>query len=184
MTSALWVLAVLAVIGGLMGVPDFFVSTFTGESAHINWLHGWLVGVTHDSPLILSYAVKWILLALAIVVAVSAVVLAYKVYDHDRGVETDAAIAKRFGGLYELWSDKYNVDEIYETMVINPLVKVSDRVLAVFDIKIVDGFVNFIGAFVRFFGGLFRYFQTGVTQNYAFALVLGVVMVLGMLIFG
>lgn len=184
MTTALWVLAVLAVIGGFMGVPDFFVSTFTGESAHINWLHGWLEGVTSDPALILSYAVKWTLLALAIVVAVSAVLLAYKLYDHDRGVETDAAIARRFGGLYDLWSDKYNVDEIYETLVINPIVKVSDRVLAVFDIRIIDGFVNFIGGFVRFFGGLFRYFQTGVTQNYAFALVLGVVVVLGMLIFG
>jgi NADH-quinone oxidoreductase subunit L len=184
MTSALWVLAVLSVIGGFMGVPDFIFSTFTSQPVHINLFHGWLEGVTNDAPLILSYAVKWTLLALAIVVAVAAVILAYRLYDNDRGVETDAAIQKRFGGLYQLWADKYNVDELYETTIVNPLVRFSDRVLAVFDMKVVDGFVNFVGGFVRFFGGLFRYFQTGVASNYAFALVLGVVLVLGMLIFG
>jgi NADH-quinone oxidoreductase subunit L len=184
MTTALWVLAVLSVIGGFIGVPDFFIFTFTGQTTHFNWLHGWLQVVTVEPALILSLTVKWTLLAIAVVVAVSAVILAYRKYDHDRGVETDAAIAKRFGGLYGMWSDKYNLDELYEATIINPLVRFSDKILAVFDVRVVDGFVNFTGGFVRFFGGLFRYFQTGVTQNYAFALVLGVVLVLGMLIFG
>ncbi|MDZ7681707.1 MAG: hypothetical protein U5J63_08395 [Fodinibius sp.] len=63
-----------------------------------------------------------------------------------------------------------------------PLVKWSEKGLAKFDMKIVDGVVNTVGGVVRLFGSVFRYLQTGVTSSYALALVLGVIIVLSMLI--
>lgn len=181
MTLPLWVLAFLAVVGGFMGVPDFFVTSF-GIDAHINWLHSWLSGVTSDVPLVLPYTVKWVLVALAIFVAVFATMLAFRKYDNDRGEETDAAIQQRFGSLYEVWTDKYNFDEAYEKTIINPVASFSEKVLAVFDIKIVDGLVNAIGGVVRFFGSLLRFVQTGVIQTYAIAFVIGVILVISLLI--
>jgi len=182
MTIPLWVLAILALLGGFMGVPDFFVTSF-GIDAHINWLHGWLDGVTSDVPLVLSYPVKWILVAMAIAVAVIATMFAYRKYDDDAGAATDAAIKERFGSFYQVWTEKYNFDEAYERVVINPVAYVSDKVLAVFDIKVVDGIVNAIGGTVRFFGSLLRFMQTGVVQTYAIFYIIGVILILSLLIF-
>jgi len=182
MTIPLWILAGLALLGGFMGVPDFFVTSF-GIDAHINWLHGWLGSVTSDLPLVLSYPVKWALVALAIIVAVGATMLAYRKYDNDKGEATDAAIQARFGSFYQLWSDKYNFDEAYEKVIINPVVRFSDKVLAVFDIKVIDGIVNAVGGIVRFFGSLLRFLQTGVVQTYAIIFVFGVILILSLLIF-
>jgi len=68
-------------------------------------------------------------------------------------------------------------------MVINPTVRLSDRVLAVFDMKIVDGFVNAIAGTVRLIGSLIRYTQTGIASSYALFLILGVILILSMLLF-
>lgn len=182
MTIPLWILAFLAIVGGFMGVPDFFVTSF-GIDAHINWLHGWLDGVTSDYALILSYPVKWLLVAVAIIVAVGATMLAYKKYDNDRGEATDDALKNRFGTLYALWSDKYNLDEVYDATIIQPTFKLSDRFLAVMDIKFVDGIVNAIGGLVRFFGSLLRFAHTGVVQTYAIFFLIGVILVISIIIF-
>ncbi len=96
--------------------------------------------------------------------------------------KSDAELAYQFGGLYQVWKEKYNLDEFYEGLVINPLVRFSDKGLAKFDMKFVDGVVNTVGGFVRLFGSVFRYIQTGVASSYALALVVGVLIVLSMLI--
>lgn len=184
MTTPLWVLAVLSLFGGFMGFPDFIVETFTGASAHVNWLHGWLIGSVSEADLILAKSVKWGILAFSVIVASFASWLAYKMYTDDKSEASDAFLVSKFGGVYQIWSDKYKFDDFYEGYISNPIVKLSDKVLAVFDIKIIDGTVNAIGSIVRFFGSLLRYVQSGVVQTYAFALVLGVILVVGMLVFG
>jgi len=98
-------------------------------------------------------------------------------------VASDAAISDRFGALYDTWKNKYSLDEVYEATVINPVVNISDRVLAVFDMKIVDGLVNAVAGTVRLVGSLVRYIQTGVTSSYALFLILGVILVMSMLLF-
>lgn len=183
MTVPLWSLAGLSVIGGFLGVPNFIVETFTHEEAHINLLHNWLYNVVYDIDLTLSHAIEWGLMILSIAIAVLGVWLAFKMYNNDQQEESDALIAKRFGGLYALWKDKYNLDELYEGVVANPTVKFSDRVLAVFDMKVVDGIVNTVAGTVRLFGSLFRYVQTGVVSNYALAFVAGVILILYLMVF-
>ncbi len=183
MTLPLWVLAALAVIGGFMGIPEFFVTSFTSTDANVNWLYSWLSGVTTRAEIILPYGVKWTLVAIAILVAVGATVLAYRKYDNDGGEATDAALKERFGALYTTWEDKYKLDEAYEASIIRPGHKLSEKVLAVFDIKVLDGFVNAIGGIVRFFGSLLRFVQSGVVHTYAIAFVIGVILIIGLLIF-
>ena len=104
-------------------------------------------------------------------------------YNADQQEESDAAISNRFGGLYRLWKDKYNLDEVYEGLISDPIVRFSDKVLAVFDMKVVDGIVNAIGGTVRILGSLLRYFQTGVVSSYALAFVIGVIVILYVMIF-
>ncbi len=182
MTFPLWVLAVLSIVGGFIGIPNFVSKTFGGEGA-INWLGGYMSPIAADIPLTLSIAAEWVLMFFAIAVAVGSVLLAFRMYGNDQQEESDAKIANRFGSLYEIWKQKYNLDEAYEGAVVNPTVRFSDRVLAVFDMKFVDGFVNAVAGIVRLAGSLLRYIQTGITTNYALFLILGVILVLSMLLF-
>ncbi|TNE68401.1 NADH-quinone oxidoreductase subunit L [bacterium] len=176
MTLPLWVLGILSLVGGFMGIPDFIVH-------HGNWLHHWLEGVTAHFEFNLSHSMEWILLSVSVVIAVTGVSIAYFMYFKGDPDTSDAAVAKRFGSFYQVWSEKYRLDEFYEGYIANPVVRFSDKVLAVFDMKVVDGFVNLVAGIVRLSGSLLRYVQTGLTSSYAFMLVLGVVLVIGIIVF-
>ncbi|MEX2657411.1 MAG: NADH-quinone oxidoreductase subunit L [Balneolales bacterium] len=182
MTAVLWVLGVLAVIGGFIGIPNFVVASFTG-TADVNLLSNWLDHVTLDADLLLGKEVEWMLLFGSVVVALAGVFTAFHLYGESELETPDARLAKRFGAIYQVWIDKYNLDEIYEGVIVRPVVRFSDHVLAVFDNKFIDGFVNTIASVVRFMGSVTRYFQTGLVQSYAFGIVLGVIVILSMLLF-
>ncbi|MDZ7691199.1 MAG: NADH-quinone oxidoreductase subunit L [Balneolaceae bacterium] len=182
MTFALWALGILSVIGGFIGVPNFVVESFTHQEAHINLLHDWLHTVNADYEMMLSHSLEWILMIVSIIIAVAGTWVAYRMYGDGNTEESDEKLAARFGGLYQLWNQKYNLDEIYEGYISKPIVRFSDKGLAVFDMKIIDGIVNTVGGIVRLFGSLFRYIQTGVASTYALALVIGVIIVISILI--
>jgi len=183
MTIPLWTLGGLSVFGGLLGVPNFLLSTFTHQEEHINLLHNWLHTINADFELTLTHGAEWILLAISVLIALAGAWLAYRMYGSGATEESDKKLAARFGALYETWQEKYSLDEFYEGLVVHPLIRISEKGLAVFDMKIVDGFVNTVGGMVRLFGSLIRYIQTGIVSSYALALVVGVIIVLSMLIF-
>ena len=176
MTIPLWALGILSLVGGFMGIPDFIVH-------HANWLHHWLEGVTAPVELHLAHSTEWILLSVSVIIAVFGVSVAYIMYFKGNLETSDASIRKRFGSMYTVWADKYSLDEFYEGYISDPIVRLSDKVLAVFDLKIVDGFVNMIAGIVRLFGSLSRYSQTGLASSYAFMLVVGVILVIGLIVF-
>lgn len=182
MTIPLWTLAGLAAVGGFLGVPNFIVETFTGETAHINLLHNWLYNISADYDLVLAKSIKWGIMSLSIAIAVAGTWVAFRMYNSNNQIESDAKLADRFGGLYQTWQDKYNLDEVYEGLISRPLVKFSDKVLAVFDMKVLDGIVNATAGTVRLFGSLFRYVQTGVVSSYALAFVIGVILILYLMV--
>lgn len=182
MTLPLWILAILAVVGGFVGIPNFIGSTFTGGESHINLLHEYLGGITATTHLHMSHAVEWTLLLVSVAIAVLGMIVAYRFYSKGQVESSDAGMAERFGGIYRIWADKYRFDEIYEGYIANPIVVFSEKVLAVFDMKIVDGIVNAVGGIVRLFGSLFRYIQTGVTSSYALLMVVGVIIILSILV--
>ena len=182
MTVPLWALAGLSIVGGFIGIPNFISKTFGGEGA-VNWLGDWMSPIAADIPLTLSIPAEWGLMVFATLVAVAGVFYSIRMYGSDNQAESDAKIAARFGGLYQVWKDKYNLDELYEGGVVRPTVRFSDRVLAVFDMKVIDGTVNAVAGIVRLSGSLLRYIQTGVISNYALFFVLGVILVLSLLLF-
>ncbi|CAN5307999.1 NADH-quinone oxidoreductase subunit L [soil metagenome] len=183
MTIPLWTLAGLSIVGGFIGFPNFVGKTFGEAYGEINWLESWLSPIAADIALTLSVPAEWALMVLSILVAVAGVFVAFRMYGNNQQLASDEKISSRFGELYNVWKEKYYLDEVYETTVINPTVKISDRVLAVFDMKVVDGIVNAIAGTVKLVGSLTRYIQTGVTSSYALIMILGVILVMSMLLF-
>jgi NADH-quinone oxidoreductase subunit L len=154
----------------------------------------------------LSTAGELGLMALSVVIAVFGIGLAWQMYVRAPGAAT--AVAARVPNLYHLLKHKYFVDEVYDaTAVAGTLgaAKVSWR----FDQWVVDGFVNASGWLTRaaaWLSGLadkhgvdgmvnatgnslweasfgYRRLQTGLVQNYALMMVIGVAALVGAYLF-
>ena len=84
--------------------------------------------------------------------------------------------AKGFG---KVLTNKYYVDEIYDTAVVEPIKNVSDKFLwNIFDNKIIDGLVNGVATYVSRLSVDWRKIQTGVIQDYATFTIIGIVVIL------
>ena len=184
MTLPLIVLAILAAVGGFLGLPAVLGS---------NWIHGWLVGHgEHVGPVRdyffnheVSHTTEWGLLVLGLGIAVAGVALAWLGLGFGRrGPVVDAKVKRAFGWVYTAASKKWGWDEAYDAAVVTPVVEGARRGLAPFDKTVVDGGVNGLGRGFRLVSLGMKRLQTGLVQQYALALVLGVVFVVAVLLFG
>ena len=75
---------------------------------------------------------------------------------------------------------KWYVDEIYDRTVVRPILFLSRVAWRFIDQGIIDGLVNASGYLMRGFGWLGSRLQTGQVNTYAFAVVVGVLFILGL----
>ncbi len=185
MTVPLWILAGLAAVGGFLGIPAVI------KGGKLNWIHHWL-GAPYGGPVAEPHAhahgegfiaIEWGLLILGLLIGVFGVWYGWTRYTK-HGLAFDGILEKRFGGLYRLWKGKYFLDELYDRTIVRLLIGLANRVLAPFDKSFVDGTVNGVGATMRGSGWLLRYLQDGKVQHYASAILLGVAVVIGLIVFG
>ncbi len=177
MTIPLIILALLSVIGGLIGIPEIF----SGE--HGNQFHNWLAPVFAQAERKLAFYGTHThteeLILMIISVAGAALAIWFARYIYLKNVKPVNRIIASTKGLYNLLMNKYFVDEIYDAAVINPIVKVSHSFLWKFtDNKIIDGLVNGMSEVVNNISQNIRKMQTGVTQFYALIMIVGVAIAL------
>lgn len=172
MTIPLIILAILSVIGGFIGIPEIF----SGE--HGNQFHNWLAPLFKDADRKLmhfglhSHFEELLLMIISVAGAAASIFLARYIYL--KKPEIAARTANRFRGLYNLLWNKYYVDEIYDVVIVNPIVTLSRNVLwKIADNKIIDGTVNGAAKLVDIISASIRKIQTGVAQLYALVMVLG-----------
>lgn len=76
--------------------------------------------------------------------------------------------------------NKYYVDEIYDAIIIKPVVVVSREGLwKLFDIGVIDGFLHAIGDAVTEGGRLVRHLQGGFVRSYAAIILIGALVLIG-----
>jgi len=91
-----------------------------------------------------------------------------------------AKIARRATGIYTLLLHKYYIDELYDTVIVQPIKQASTLVLwQGADAALIDGSVNGVGKAVQGASSALRRLQTGSIRAYAASLFLGVVLILG-----
>lgn len=169
MTVPLIVLAVGAVIGGAMNLPV------------LHWLTDWLEPVLHEEA---GEFNLWLAL-IATLGAVGMGYLGWWIYT------TNAAKIKiggkdpayRYSGdIWEGMEEAWYLDRLYQRTVVAGFERLADFLARVFDPQGVDGLVMGVG---RFFGGLanaMRTFQTGYVRTYALVFTVGVLIVLGFML--
>ena len=94
-------------------------------------------------------------------------------------------LAATFGGLHRLLLHKYWIDELYDALIVRPLVRVSDRVLyRGLDAGLIDGVA--VNGSARVVQGLaangLKYAQSGLTQGYVFFMIAGAVAIVAFLL--
>ena len=169
MTRPLWVLAVLAVIGGAVNLPVVLTMEHYLEEA---------VGKPAFHP---SIPMELVLLVVSAVVALAGIGLAYGRYLKS----TDSVVGKLSAGitglvrpLEPIARNKWYVDEIYAGWIVGPLLGLSYWFSQVVDQGVVDGAVNLIGQANLTLGGALRKVHNGLVPTYALSLFCGVVALL------
>jgi NADH-quinone oxidoreductase subunit L len=173
MTVPLICLAVLSVLGGLMGIPEALGGSHGLRhflSPVFKTSEGLLAGhhVPHTTELIL----------IGVVVALTAVVIlfAFTLYVRRKKVPTPEGVA--LNAIHRLIYNKYYVDELYAKIVILPLNFLSKALDALIERLLIDRIVNSTGRVVTWGGKTIRLVQTGNTGFYIFAMVISIIILL------
>ena len=177
MTGPLMILAALSVIGGFVQVPilaggqrlDQFLEPVFADAVD-------LAPAAHAAS---AAGAEVGLMVISLVVALMGIFVAYKFYVADP--ELPRRLAEQMRGAYRLVFNKYWVDEIYESFVVQPIYQGSVRLWERFDAAVIDGAVNGVGRQIERGAELLRLAQTGYVQVYALILTLGAVVLIGYL---
>ncbi len=165
-TIPLVVLAILAVGGGFLGIPEVFA-----KNAH--WLEHFLEPVFAGSARpqeanVLSPATEWMLMGISVVLAVIALVVAWSRYS--RQPELDEP--KGFG---KVLANKWYVDELYDAIIVKPIRSFARFLNNFVERSIIDGVVNGVGKLVQYGSRQIRLIQSGQVGGYVLLMVIGIV---------
>jgi len=175
MTTPLAILAFFSVVAGYVGLPAVIGKNY-------NWFGNFLDPVIHSGhEAHISMGTEWFLILISVAVAFAGIFIAYIFYI--RKTHIPHTLVSKFPFIYKLLYNKYYVDEAYNAVIINPMIKGSELLYDHFDLKVIDGTLNGTAKTAGSLGKLLSRFQTGFLKDYALILLLGATLVLGFLLF-
>lgn len=168
MTIPLIVLAALSVIGGVLGLPEFWGAN--------NWISEYLSPVARPDISMMSPDKEWMLMGIAVLAAAVTIYFAYMVYikNNVRPVEKESDMKP----VQKLIYNKYYVDEVYDAVIRKPLDLLSEAFYKFFDKQVIDGLVNGVGSAVNGASEVVRKLQTGNISFYILSMVVGIIAIL------
>jgi NADH-quinone oxidoreductase subunit L len=170
MTVPLMILALLSLVGGwfaaptLWGGPNYFADFLSpvfgnGEAAGGE--------AAHSLELSLSIV--------AVLAATIGLIVAWRMYSGKVKEGT-------YTGFRKILYNKYYVDEIYQAVIVGPLVWLSRYVFwKVVDVGVIDGTVNGIAHGAQSAGDTVRHTQSGNVRSYAVWVIIGAIVILAII---
>ncbi len=156
MLVPLMILALLSIVGGLVGIGDrfdHFLAPVFGQAAE----------ATGEAA---SHTTELLLMAVSVTVAVLGFLLAYTLYVSKPYLPQK--IADSLGAFYNAVLNKYYVDELYAKVFVKPLVDGSTSILwQGVDRKVIDDTVNNAADGARHVSDEVRHMQSGNLRSYA-----------------
>jgi len=129
-----------------------------------------------------TMTMTWTFAIISTVVALSGVLGAYLTYM--RGSINAEALADRFPAVYRFLYNKWYFDELYNAFIVQPLTNFAQFLWRVVDVGVIDAAVNGVGTGIAGLSQRLRHVQTGLVANYALAIALGMVVIVGVYLAG
>ncbi|GAB2817879.1 NADH-quinone oxidoreductase subunit L [Ferruginibacter profundus] len=169
-TIPLIILAILSLVGGLVGIPEVFMHgghrleaflepIFNGSNQYVK---------AHEIVKELSHTTEYALMAISVAGALAALLYAWNKFS--KYEKTDVAET----GLGKVLENKWYVDELYDTIIVKPIQSVAAFFNNVLEKKGIDGFVNGVGKAVNYGSRQVRLLQSGHVGNYVLLMVIGI----------
>ncbi|MEP7324536.1 MAG: NADH-quinone oxidoreductase subunit L [Gemmatimonadota bacterium] len=175
MTGPLVVLGGLSLLGGLINVPELL----GGHAGLHHWLEPVLApGLALTTVPEVSHSTEYLLIGAAVLVGAIGLVVGYR-YTLARTI-VPASRAEPDHGFGRVLFHKYYVDELYDRLVVRPLVWLSDAVLwRKVDQEMVDGMgVNGTAGAAKVLGRIGSFLQNGYVGAYVVAFLVGALWIL------
>ncbi len=165
-TFPLIILAILAIVGGWVGIPQIFMQGGHRLEIFLEpiFAQSNAITVKHE----VGHKKEIILMAISVFLAVLSISFAlnrFKNYKKENEVASN--------GLGEVLENKWYFDELYQTIITKPLRKLSLFFNNVIEKKGIDGLVNGTGKFVQYGSRQLRWLQSGQVSFYVLLMVLG-----------
>jgi NADH-quinone oxidoreductase subunit L len=163
MTIILIVLAVLSIIGGLVGIPEVFMKGGDKLSEFLSPV----IAQHNEHPV--SSSTEYMLMALSTGLVIIAIIFAWvKFRNYQRSEAT---------GLGKVLENKWYVDELYDKIIVKPLHRVGAFFNSVFENEVIDWLVNGVGKAVNYSSRQLRLLQSGQVGSYVLLMVLSMVII-------
>ncbi|MCA0383550.1 MAG: NADH-quinone oxidoreductase subunit L [Bacteroidetes bacterium] len=169
MTIPLIVLAVLSVVGGIIGIPALFMHdghklntfltpVFEGSKQYLE---------KHEP---LSHSQEWMMIAISVSLIVVMIVLAIRKYS--KSVDAEAT------GLGKVLENKWYVDELYDTIIVKPLLAIGGFFNTVVEKSGIDRLVNGVGKGLHYSSRQLRLLQSGNVGSYLLMIVIAIILLI------
>ena len=160
-----------------LGQADFF-----GDSIFVLQNHDTLAAMGEEFHGALGFV--WHGLASPVLyLALSGVAVAWYLYLHKPGLAEK--IRERLSAIHVVLINKYYFDEFYEKVIARLGTRVGTLLWRVGDVAVIDGtMVNGSARLVGWFSAVARQVQTGYLYTYAFAMIIGLSVLIGWFVFG
>ncbi len=169
-TFPLIVLAILATVGGFIGIPEVFA-----RESH--WLEHYLSPIFAGSTaLVEAHAVNHSQ-ELLMMGVVTALVLVTIVFAWNKFSKYEATATEETG-LGKVLANKWYVDELYDAVIVNPLNAFSGFLKNVIEKSVIDGAVSGVGRLVNYSSRQLRLVQSGQVGGYILMMVLSMIVVI------
>jgi NADH-quinone oxidoreductase subunit L len=159
MTIPLVVLAVLSIITGYLGIPEFLEPMFATEGAGA-----------------IQHASGGLIMLLATAVGLLGIAGAYYVYVLNPSLPD--RWAREWRTAYQLSFNKWYVDEAYDRSIVRPTLSAATELWKHVDVAVIDGAVNGVARAIAWCAWLLRLIQSGQTQHYVLGMALGGLVIL------
>jgi NADH-quinone oxidoreductase subunit L len=176
MTIPLVVLAILAVVGGYVGLPvviseHHMLRDYLGLNGAVVNAHELMERVEA-----LGHSKEWMLIGISVAIAVIASIAGV-------AANRKPAFAPN-KGLALAMEKKWWIDELYDAVVVRPLMLLSSLFDRVVERRGIDASVNGVGRLVRWGSDRIRLMQSGQVGYYIFIMVLGMTVLIAIGFFG
>jgi NADH-quinone oxidoreductase subunit L len=169
MTLPLAVLAVLSIVGGVLGLPPVVAHLFHLPHLLESWLHpvlepGYAL-LPHHGPPHVSHASEWVLLMLG---AGIALIFAHRGFHaHRQGTGRDEKYARERPATVGFLGRAWGIDDAYREKIVTPLRLLAFVTYVVVDQFVIDGLVNGSAALAKNVGARTRRLADGNLTSYA-----------------